>query len=174
MRLFIAIDLPDEVKRELYYLALHLEHQAEKARVVPLENYHLTLLFIGETNRITEVRETLRGIRVPNEPVKIKLAGIGNFKQRREHTWWVGVEVTPALTNLASELFTTFQAAGFTLETRSFKPHITLARGVRASRPLELAAPDYCFTADRLSLMKSVKEKGRMVYTEIEERPFLL
>lgn len=168
MRLFLAIDLPEVVKRELYYLALHLEHQAEKARVVPLENYHLTLLFIGETHRITEAREVFHHLRVPQEPLDLALCGIGNFRQRREYTWWVGVEENPLLTKLAETLLSLYRTAEFSLEKRSFKPHITLARGVKATRPLELAAPEYRFSADRISLMNSVSERGRMVYREID------
>ena len=168
MRLFIAIDLPDEIKKELWYLALHLGHQAEQARVVPFENYHLTLLFIGETRRVDEVREAFHRLRVPEKPVDFVLEGIGSFKQQRGRTWWVGVRANEVLAELAEELGALYRSAGFPLETRAFKPHITLARGVKASRPIELSAPFFEVQADRISLMKSVNEGGRMVYTEID------
>jgi len=168
MRLFIAIDLPEEVKRELWYLALDLQHQAEQARVVPPENYHLTLLFIGETKRVDEVREAMQLLRIPDEPPQVVIEGIGSFKQQGARTWWVGVRDNEQLTGIYNELNALYRAAGFSLEARSFKPHITLARKVRASQPIVLMAPQYVLTAERIALMKSTQEAGRMVYTEID------
>ncbi len=168
MRLFVAINLPDDVKRELWYLSQHLEHQAQQARIVPLENYHLTLLFIGETKRIAEARDALYCVRLPDEPIEFSLEGIGHFKQARAHTWWVGVTANKALETLAGELGAAYRNAGFSIESRPFKPHITLARKVITSRPLELMAPPFTLKAERLSLMRSENEKNRMVYTEID------
>ena len=168
MRLFVAIDLPDEIKRELWYLALSLEHQAEQARVVPLENYHLTLLFLGETKRIAEAREALHQVRVPEAPIEVVFDGIGSFKQKRGYTWWVGVQVSEALAELQNNLTSRYRAAGFPLENRSFKPHITLARAVKTLRPVALEPPEHQLKANRISLMKSTPEAGHMVYTELD------
>jgi len=172
MRLFIAIDLPEEIKRELWYLSLDLRRQAEQARVVPPENYHLTLLFIGETKRVNEVRDALHLLSVPGEPVALALEGIGSFRQQGSRTWWVGVRVTEQLAAIHSELSALFRDAGFAIEARSFKPHITLARKVKASQPITLVAPSYEIRAEQLSLMKSTRETGGMVYTEIDSLLF--
>jgi len=176
MRLFLAIDLPDDVKTELWYLAQRLEHQAQHARVVPLENYHLTLLFIGETALVTEAHEALHRVRLPDVPVDLTFDGIGSFKQQKDYTWWVGVKVTETLVTLARELTACYRAAGFVIETRSFKPHITLARkvtmkpafGGEGKRLIELNAPTQVIRAERLSLMRSTNEGGHMVYTEMD------
>ena len=168
MRLFVAIDLPDEAKHELWLTALRLEHQALRARVVPRENYHLTLLFIGETTRIDDARAALHSLRLSHDPIDLVFNGIGSFKQHNGFTWWVGIEPSPALASLAAELTRTYRAAGFTFDTRSFKPHITLARKVTTTRPIALEAPSYAMKADRLSLMRSTNKDGSMVYTEID------
>ena len=44
MRLFVAIDIPEQLKQELSLLKIHLKH----ARWTPPENMHVTLKFIGE------------------------------------------------------------------------------------------------------------------------------
>ena len=168
MRLFIAIDLPQEVKRELWYLALSLEHQAQRARVIPPENYHLTLLFIGETKRVNEVRDTLHRLRLPGEPVEVALEGIGSFKHQRDRTWWVGVKVTEVLEDLYRQLIDLYRAADFDIDARPFTPHVTLARKVKASEPIVLEVPQLVIEAERISLMKSTFEDERMVYTEID------
>ena len=168
MRLFIAIDLPDEVKADLWYLAQRLEHQARHARVVPLENYHLTCLFLGEVSQVDVAREALHSVRPPDTPIKLVFDGIGSFKKQRDYTWWVGVKKTNELKELVDELTARYRAAGFSLESRSFKPHITLARRVRTERLIELEAPLQTVLADRLSLMRSTSEGGHMVYTELD------
>ena len=170
MRLFVCIDLPYEAKVELWYLAQRLEHQARRARVVPLENYHLTLLFIGETKRIDEARAAFHKVRPPKGPIDLIFDGVGSFRQQRDYTWWVGVKASNELQVLARELAALYRAAGFSIEARSFKPHITLARKVsgKGERPIELAAPLRTLRAERLSLMHSTNEGDRMVYTEID------
>ena len=170
MRLFVAIDFPDEVKAELWYLAQYLKHQAQHARIVPLENYHLTLLFIGETQNITEAREVFYAAQIPAKLIDLIFDGIGSFRQQRDYTWWVGVKATDELRGLAHELAAVYRAAGFSIEARLFKPHITLARKVDTKRPVELTAPSRVLRAKRLSLMRSTNEDNRTVYTEIESR----
>jgi 2'-5' RNA ligase len=44
MRVFVAIDLPDEVRRELETL----QNALPVGRPVPAENLHLTLSFLGD------------------------------------------------------------------------------------------------------------------------------
>lgn len=164
----MAINLPEEVKRELYYLGLAIEHQAETARVVPPENHHITLLFIGETERIQDAKECLQRLRGFSEPLDLQLEGIGSFKQQRARSWWVGVRPNNQLGDLQKELYELYRAADFPLESRAFKPHITIARNVKATQPLRIDAPGFSITARCISLMKSVHENGRMVYTEID------
>ncbi|MDR1712975.1 MAG: hypothetical protein LBR39_02315, partial [Coriobacteriales bacterium] len=59
MRLFIAIDLPTDVKQELAETARSLGRQATSARLVPEENFHLTLVFIGESQRVDDIRRVM-------------------------------------------------------------------------------------------------------------------
>jgi 2'-5' RNA ligase len=171
MRLFISLDLPETVRKELAYAAESLGRQAESARVVPEENFHLTLVFIGETKRIDEVRELMREVYVTccAEPFNIIISGIGSFRQGRErhYIWWVGVDAPPELYQLVTALSDALKNEGFAIEKRSYRPHITLARSVHASRPIELAIPPLEVRADHISLMHSERVDNHMVYTEI-------
>jgi 2'-5' RNA ligase len=171
MRLFIAIGLPEEVKKTLAYAAESLGRQAESARVVPEENFHITLVFIGETKRVDEVRELMREVCLIRgaEPFSITINGIGSFKQGRGlcHTWWAGVEAPPELYQLEAALSDALRNEGFAIEKRSYRPHITLARGVCVNRPVELAIPTLEVRTNRISLMRSARVDNHMVYTEI-------
>lgn len=125
MRLFVALDLPPEVKTRLSGLAGGLPG----VRWVPPENYHLTLRFIGQVNRpeAEEVDEALAAIRA--RPFELTLSGLGIFeRQGRPTALWVGVERTPGLQHLQNKVETALQRAGFEPEKRRFAPHVTLAR----------------------------------------------
>lgn len=125
MRLFVALDLPWELKQELGKLAGGLPG----ARWVPAENYHLTLRFIGEVppHRAEELDLALAGLR--GRGFTLTLAGVGTFaKAGREVALWVGVERSPQLEHLQAKVETALQRAGLPAEKRRFQPHVTLAR----------------------------------------------
>jgi 2'-5' RNA ligase len=125
MRLFVALDLPWELRERLALLACGLPG----ARWVSPENYHLTLRFIGEVtpNQAEEVDIALAGLRARG--FSLSLAGIGTFRKGgQEVALWVGVERNPQLDLLQGKVETALQRAGLEPERRRFAPHVTLAR----------------------------------------------
>jgi 2'-5' RNA ligase len=125
MRLFVALDLPWELRERLALLAGGIPG----ARWVPSENHHLTLRFIGEMpkHRAEEIDEALAALRAPG--FALTLAGIGTFgKGSKPVSLWAGVERNPALDHLQSKIETALQRAGLEPERRRFAPHVTLAR----------------------------------------------
>lgn len=125
MRLFIAIELPDELKVELARLRAALS----SARWVPAEQLHLTLAFLGEVDQATTAELTTQLADIQTDAFRLTLAGIGCFPdQRRPRVLWIGVKAEPKLLRLAETIQQTLLAAGIALEERPFSPHITLAR----------------------------------------------
>ncbi|MDR1183900.1 MAG: RNA 2',3'-cyclic phosphodiesterase [Coriobacteriales bacterium] len=173
MRLFIAIGLPETVREKLAYAAESLGQQAESARVVSEENFHITLVFIGETRRVDEVQRLMHTVCVTrcDEPFNITISGIGSFRQGKTHryTWWAGIEAPLELYQLEAALSDALRTEGFAIEKRSYRPHITLARGVCVNRPIELAIPTLEVRTNRISLMRSERINNHMVYTEIAQ-----
>ncbi len=126
MRLFVGLELPWEARRRLAMLG---GRGVPGARWVPMENFHLTLRFIGEVPayRAEEVDEALAALRAKR--FALELAGVGTFaKGGRDTTLWVGVTRNPALEHLAGKIETALQRAGMHAERRRFAPHVTLAR----------------------------------------------
>lgn len=125
MRLFVALDLPWELKQRLAVLCGGITG----ARWVPVENFHLTLRFIGDADPVQaeEIDLALASVRAPRFP--LDLTGIGTFgKADRVVTLWAGVARTEALEHLHGKIETALRRAGMEPERRRFIPHITLAR----------------------------------------------
>jgi 2'-5' RNA ligase len=125
MRLFVALDLPWVVKEELSDLSFNLPG----ARWVPSSNFHLTLRFIGEANRLQaeEIDCALAALR--GRSFRFSLSGLGWFeKAGRANTLYAGVERNEDLARLQAKVETALARAGVAIERRRFTPHVTLAR----------------------------------------------
>ncbi|MGO9818627.1 MAG: RNA 2',3'-cyclic phosphodiesterase [Acidocella sp.] len=125
MRLFVALDLPWEVKEELSDLSCNLPG----ARWVPTDNFHLTLRFIGEANRLQAEEIDLALASLRGRSFQFSLSGLGWFeKNGRVNTLYVGVERNEDLARLQTKVETALNRCGLAPEKRRFTPHVTLAR----------------------------------------------
>jgi 2'-5' RNA ligase len=133
MRLFVALDLPWNLRERLCGLAIGLAG----TRWVAPENYHLTLRFIGEMppHKAEEIDLALSALKARG--FCLELAGVGTFeKAGRVTALWAGVARNPALEHLRVKIDTALQRAGIPSERRRFAPHVTLARlDDRAAEP---------------------------------------
>ncbi len=128
MRLFVAIRL-EEPCRDLLCTAISgLKSHARQGNFSRRENLHLTLAFIGETNRLDAAKQALGVMRA--EPFTMELAGLGSFRRSGGDLWWMGVAENDALSALQQQVDTALAKAGFSLEKRKFRPHLTLGREV--------------------------------------------
>lgn len=132
MRLFVALELPEDVKDRLASLTGGLPG----VRWVRPENYHLTLRFIGEVpgHLAEELDLALAGIRA--KPFPLSLSGLGTFeKGGRVQSLHAVAERTPGLAHLQSKIETALQRSGLPAERKRFAPHVTLARTEGAALP---------------------------------------
>ena len=171
MRLFIAICLTDVIKDSLCETIAELRGAARRGRYTHRENLHLTLVFIGETDRIDDILDVMDEAAEESftEPIELTLTCPGAFRGRGGDLHWVGVENTPALKRIAKDLAAGLSGAGFTIEKRRFTPHITIAREVSIAPGEDVPVKIHpaSMAADRISLMRSDRVNGRLVYTEI-------
>ncbi|WP_334128030.1 RNA 2',3'-cyclic phosphodiesterase [Sneathiella sp.] len=125
MRLFVAIDLPGEIKAEI----ATLRGGIPDARWIAAENAHVTLAFIGEVQgpMMMDISLALGKIRYPAFDLDIE--GVGVFgNNRRPRLLWAGVRPTPEITLLHQKIVTAIESVGARVDERRFHPHITLAR----------------------------------------------
>ena len=169
MRLFIAINFSDEVKDALSETAFELQAALRRGRIVRRENLHLTLVFIGETDRVDDIIGVMEDAveEAFTEPLAVTLCEAGIFKGRGGDLHWVGVENTPELKKLVRGLTDGLRGEGFDIERKRFVPHITIGREVVLGPPADIRVHAASMTADHISLMKSERADGRLIYTEI-------
>jgi len=133
-RLFTAIEIPREAALSLSLLRGGLPG----ARWVDVENYHLTLRFIGdvEGHVADEIANGLDRVRRPS--FQLTLSGVGAFGQKKPHSVWAGVAASPDLNALQAEIDRICQRLGAPADPRKFVPHVTLAR-LKNSSPADVA-----------------------------------
>jgi 2'-5' RNA ligase len=139
MRLFVAIDLPDDTRgaiaREQERLARLLDRS--DLRWVPPEQIHLTLAFIGQSpeERLPFIAEAVsEDIQQP--PFLLVFGGYGMFPPNgAPRVLWIGVEEgAREVLDLQHEVVRRLERAGVAREDRVFRPHLTLARWRRPRR----------------------------------------
>lgn len=139
MRLFVAIPLPEEVKSQL----LQLQEPIDGLRWMSKDQLHLTLRFIGETNKRTakKITANLRKLEAP--PFKMEITGLGSFPEgSNPRIIWAGIKENEYLTELQADIENICREAGLEPDNRSFKPHITLGRNKNADYDKVLAFID--------------------------------
>lgn len=178
MRLFIAINLNEEMKNYLMSAIQELKKKSSVGNFTHRENLHLTLVFLGELNqdRIGEIKSAMN--RIDGRPLRISLNGFGRFKRRGGDIHWAGIEENRELAAIQKQLTAELKKTGFILEDREYSPHLTLGREVRLSDPSvdiygTLEAESREMTVSRISLMKSERIKGKLVYSEVHGRDLI-
>lgn len=128
MRLFVAVCLDASCKDMLCTAIAGLKGHACHGNFSRRDNLHLTLAFIGETNRLDAANQALSSIRA--EPFTMELSSLGRFQRSGGDLWWIGVAENDALSALQQQVAAALTKAGFSLEKRKFRPHLTLGREV--------------------------------------------
>ena len=130
MRLFVALDIPENVRRTISELMQKLEPTCLGARWVRAEGMHVTLKFIGEASeeKVAAVRKELSAVHSA-QAAELGFRNVGFFPNARHpRVFWVGIETSPNLAEMAGEIERRLEKLGIPREDRAFKPHLTLAR----------------------------------------------
>jgi len=163
MRLFVALDIPEDVRSALAALTAKLRPACRNARWARIECLHITLKFIGETP--DEKTETIKAAlaSVPSRaPISITFRGLGFFPdERRPKVLWAGIKAgTEELAVLAAAIDVSLTSLEIPHEERAFTPHLTLAR-LESPRVLQ-------------SFQDSVKSAGRLAFGRATAEEFHL
>jgi 2'-5' RNA ligase len=124
MKLFLGIEIPSSIKKELDHLFFGLPG----ARWVGKDQLHITLRYLGEVNfhQMKDLDDSLKMISFPSFRVSLKSVG-AFYNKKYPKSAWVGVNESVNLFNLQKKVEGTVRHT-LTLERKKFIPHLTLAR----------------------------------------------
>ena len=169
---FTAIELPQELSCGWEEFFRDHTFFSDKVRWVRLTSLHLTLHYFADISleRIMEIQSLTSAVVSATNPFDLALDQFGFFpNENAAKVFWIGVKTSPALERLQKTLDASYRAAGFMLEDRPFKAHITLGRfksSFRIEEPVARALEAFAkmrsgvFRADVLKLFKSPAEKN--------------
>ncbi len=183
LRCFIAIEIPETIKKSVADIIGSLKKSGSDVKWVPDENIHITLQFLGETEEsiIPDIKEALYKILAPYSPFYIKIADVGCFPSgRRPRIIWVGMEESQPLINIYKDISGEMVKFGYQKEERGFTPHLTIGRvksnrnmGELLSKLEEFKITDFPdFEVRNITLMKSELKPSGAKYYSLAEIPF--
>lgn len=148
MRLFVAIDIDDDIRSRIARFLEGVSEFAPDVRWVRPESLHVTLKFIGEKS--DDEAETIKRAlaTIAADSFELGFRGYGFFPgARAPRVFWIGSEGGSKLTSLAATVDETLAQLGIQKEEHAFNPHLTLARGGRGSgsRRRNRGGPNHSF-----------------------------
>jgi 2'-5' RNA ligase len=180
IRSFIALDLPEDLKKGLQNLQDKVRRHTDCVRWVKPDNIHLTLKFLGaiEESQVEPIARILENMTAGIAPFKLHVAGVGAFPNARNpKVIWVGMDDNQQRLVLFQEkLEETLAAIGFAPEKRSYSPHLTLGRvkESRAKRDIEQLIEKHknqdmgYFTADTIVFYRSDLQPSGPIYSSLK------
>ena len=163
MRVFIAIRFTQAFKEPIFEAQDALRDNGVRGNFTLPENLHLTLAFIGETDRVDDIKAAVK--EVVFEPFEIKTGRLGCFNGRSK-VIWLGIDGEKKLKAITAELRKNLDIRGIDYAKGRFQPHITLVRQP-SDMPLDIDIESANMTVREISVMKSERISGRLVYTAL-------
>lgn len=186
IRVFIALPVPETVRRKLATIRTAFEKENIPFRWVKPENIHLTLVFLGEVDcaLIEAVGKAMDRVACKCSTIPLRVKGLGVFPTiKRPRVLWAGISgETARLKELKRSLdsrLQTIPGLGHIPDQRSFKAHLTLARIKRMKRQLDVrqlssammqnqSGLSSSIDACMVCLIKSELTPNGAVYTELK------
>lgn len=163
-RLFIAIPVNEENKENIRKLLDELRKLSLEAKIERIENMHLTLKFLGNTegNKIEIINQGLSEIAKKHQEFEAEFRRFGFFPNARNpRIFWLGIE-EPAqkIINLQSDIEKAMERLGYEREKKPFKSHLTLAR-IKNSRNI-------------IKFIESIKKFSELTFEPVRVNHFIL
>ena len=190
MRVFIAVDVGDQLRREVTRVIGTLTGKLEAARKPPKvvwvkpKALHVTIKFLGELDA-TDVERVQRVLAppIPIAPFVLDWRGIGTFPNNKHpRALWLGV-INGAAPLAEVEAEVSRRLAGETfleIEDRAFLPHLTIGRVKMAGEGIDwpkllqsVEVKRATSTIDRVTLYRSVLSQHGPNYTDLVSAPLI-
>lgn len=178
LRLFVAVDLPADVRDSLAEAVGPLRKDFPKARWVPPQNWHMTLKFLGSTSAhlLDRVSAAVADVAAASASFDTHLADLGAFpNERRGRVLWAGLaDPEGRLAALARAMDDALEPE-FEADKRGFTAHLTIARfdPLVPLGPMlaSIEVPHVGFLVDRVALYRSHLRRPAPYYESLGRFP---
>lgn len=178
-RVFLAINLPDETKKQISLLLekFKKKNNTYDIRWIYPENYHLTLHFFGNLNgkQITLVQKSLNEAVKNIDSFEIKTGNIGYLPSKNDpRIIFVEIKETPELHKLIEKIELTLENLRFSIDKKPWKGHLSIARiknYIKCEKICEGSLTPVSFELNSIELMESHLSPSGSSYTVLKSFP---
>ena len=140
IRAFLAIDIDEHLFDKIREIQDSLIQIKDDLRLIPLENIHITLEFLGNIppSMVDEISRIMQAISL--EPFNLEFKGVGIFNPKFIRVVWIGTgDGSKNAISLAEDLKKRLKTLGVRITKKRFTPHATIARVKSKRNTRELA-----------------------------------
>lgn len=147
-KLFLAIAAKEGLEtissQVVKKLKIHADQKGIEVRWVHIDNYHVTLVFLGNTpdEKIPEIETITENVAKNFAPFSLKVSDVGAFPDEfSSRVLWFGVQNSKALRSLQERLATELKHIRYKSEEQEFSPHLTIGRLRNPHRTKDMTSP---------------------------------
>ncbi|MBI4654914.1 MAG: RNA 2',3'-cyclic phosphodiesterase [Nitrospirae bacterium] len=183
LRCFISVELPEELKKNIYVYVEKLKAAGVDVKWVRPENLHLTLKFLGDTTeeRLKSINERLISLAKAHDRFYLQISGAGAFPNiKYPKVIWLGVYDSEEIIKLQHDIDESMAGLGFEKDDKQFAPHLTIGR-VKSMRNKDALIKELITLKEvdfgkigviNITLMKSELKPGGAEHFKLSEIPF--
>lgn len=179
MRVFIGIELSEEMKSHLATIQETVKKSCEKGKFTARENFHLTLRFIGDVSveELGKIEEIISVHKVGMRPFLIETSRLGLFQKKNKVVVWLGIKPDENLQLLYKRISDALLTRNIPVAKEgAFIPHLSLGRGVVLSkewdeRNVPIPKETVQMTVSRITLFESKQVDGILRYLPLRHFP---
>jgi 2'-5' RNA ligase len=176
LRLFIAAEIDEKNKKIIHALQEKYKRSSVRGYFTRMENYHITLRFLGETGAdlVPEIIFAMERTAEESAQFNFSTEKCGYFSRREGIILYLGIDKgSENLWKISSVLDEELLKSGFPKEKELFTPHITLGRKICLRKDFHLISEDIVMPeikvfCNSIALMESTREKGLLCYKSVK------
>ncbi|MEK7742474.1 MAG: RNA 2',3'-cyclic phosphodiesterase [Nitrospirota bacterium] len=182
LRCFISLELPEELKKNIYGYIEKLKAAGADVKWIPPENLHLTLKFLGDTTEelLKSINERLISLSKSHDRFSLQISGAGAFPNiKYPRVVWLGVHDSEEIIKLQHDIDESMAGLGFKRDEKQFTPHLTIGR-VKSMRNKDALIKELATLKEvdfgkieviNITLMKSELKPGGAEHFKLSEIP---
>jgi 2'-5' RNA ligase len=165
-RLFFALWPDQTLRQQIRHDLVGRLHLC--GRPVTQQNWHITLVFLGNISEQQFACVLEAGDAITAEPFTVCLDKVGHFARAR--VGWVGCSQVPSmLQELVKDLTEALRPCGYAPQYQTYRPHLTLMRKAARAPVITGTIKPVEWPVNRFVLVQSETHQEGVVYTPIHE-----